>query len=40
MSHEDDLAVIVSELVSLVFINILQTLSDLVSVSIKMPETP
>lgn len=40
MSHEDNLAFIVTEFVSLVFMYILQTLSNLVSVSIEMPETP
>lgn len=40
MSHEDDLAVIVTEFVSLVFIDILYALSNLVGISIEMPETP
>lgn len=40
MSHEDNLAFVVTEFVSLVFMYILQTLSNLVSVSIEMPETP
>lgn len=38
MTHEDDLAV--AELGRLVFFDIIQTLSDLIRVSVKMPQAP
>lgn len=40
VSHEDDFAVIVSEFVDFVFIDILDTLSNLIGISIEMPQTP